>query len=262
MSDDHIKEDLHTIKFKNRGKTDNRNHSRHLGNCTSLASSRPSSTLCSQRVNQKAINQKIETHHIIDYAINADKKNYQIEPVTHLDLHHPNHYNQANSSTIENKIKSDIVKIVHLPKIDERIYLGNVTSAIDAVSLNNYRISVIINLSDYQLADPVIKIHDIKYKDTKLLSYSQFVHILSTFLSIIDQVPIDQNILVICTKGVNRSASMIIGYAINRKHQTFNEALNYIETQKSASYSFWDTLTNQKMKNLLRADETIHNQKT
>lgn len=62
----------------------------------------------------------------------------------------------------------------------------------------------------------------------------------------------NKNILILCTKGVNRSVSIAVGYAITRKGQTYEEISEYIEAQKKAISGNWDNLTNYRIRNLLQ----------
>ena len=151
----------------------------------------------------------------------------------------------------------DEIKIIHLPEIGDNIYVGNVHSAIDAETLNDHKIAVIINFSDYLLSNRNINIHNITYKDTRNLDYHRFTNILLQAANIINNNP-NKNILIVCNKGVNRSVSIAIGYAILNKKYTFDNSYEYVETQKLKKYKTWHSLTNQRIKHLLRACSVVY----
>uniref|UniRef100_A0A7S3ZCX7 Tyrosine specific protein phosphatases domain-containing protein n=2 Tax=Lotharella globosa TaxID=91324 RepID=A0A7S3ZCX7_9EUKA len=86
--------------------------------------------------------------------------------------------------------------------------------------------------------------------DNRALPYREFKRQISSALRVMEaceerKIPVT----VSCNKGVNRSAAVVVAYAVLVKGWTLKEALSYVEQRKSHHSSAspttcWDTLTN------------------
>jgi protein-tyrosine phosphatase len=247
-----IKEDHHLYKFKNRSKGKTNNPHYHIGNATSSSHSRPSGGLNLNRLNEKIINNDTEQHQVIDHHLIMVPHIYRKSTIqTIISNRKKTSTNPQTYSIQKNKNKNKkekIPRIVNLKMIANNISIGNLECLSESFLLKK-KINVIINVSKNVLCrHRQRKIQNIFYKDTKTLSYQP----LDQAAEIIDQNE-KKNVLIMCNQGVNRSVSIAIGYAILRKKLTFDQTYQYVESMKSKKYESWNSLTNPRIKNILKA---------
>ena len=257
MSDNYCEdmnqEDHYLNQFKNRSKGRINSPKNRLGNATSCSHSRPSGSVkCSQRINEKMINNDTQLYQTVDHHQSKTQFLYRKSSIQTIVSHDKTNRKNQQKPTVHNVIKQmKVPKMIHLEKIACNLYLGNLESALDFHLLAKKKIHVVINVSDCVISNRTIDVHNICYKDTRSLGYHQFLHILTQSLQIIDMNH-NKNILIACTKGVNRSVSIVVGYAITRKGNTYEEISEYIEDLKKDICGNWDNLTNNRIRNLLK----------
>lgn len=151
--------------------------------------------------------------------------------------------------------KIDQPKFVSLPKISQNLILGNIDFANNETLVKQHNINVIINCSNEQICSMSnIRIYNIEYEDTKIISYDTFMSIIKYTTGIIESFKNSEgNILVVCNKGVNRSASIVAAYGILHSDEFKNasDVINYIDSEKLKVDKNWNNFTNQRIKNLL-----------
>ena len=176
---------------------------------------------------------------------------------------------------IKYRIQSNMIKICNLAHIDKRLWLGNINlfTLVWDLSLSShyqfikmYNINHVINFSDdvttinsvnlissyYQIK---ISHTHIEFPDSLHISYDKFKNILFSAINKINSIPKNENILLICNAGINRSVSIAIGYAMICKHMSFKDALTCVEIDKSNDQ--WYNLTNLRLMRILR--DCMHN---
>jgi protein-tyrosine phosphatase len=267
------KENNYRLKFKNRTKgsklsTRFKSTNRHLGNCTSTRGSRPSAyVLCTSRLYNKKVNWYIKKFKIVDakdsnkpYS-NVHGKSILQNAVQYEEKPRYN-FNSSCKKSVNNH--KDLEKrIISLEKIHPHLYLGNKNAlSIDTFKKNNIEIVIAIDLKDEinnikYLSDDMynntVKYHNIDYEDKCNISYFEFNKIIRHTISLLDsELKKEKNILVVCEKGVNRSSSIVIAYAILMRKMTYNDVCDYVDTTKLKDYPYWNNLTNKRMRNLLK----------
>lgn len=90
----------------------------------------------------------------------------------------------------------------------------------------------------------------ISYRDCRQITAKKFHQIYAQCKNIIDNAKAD--IYIVCNKGVNRSVSIAIQYAIDTG-RSYEWALDYIIRVKAEQYgeAVWDTLTNYRLCRIL-----------
>jgi len=273
--DDFDKSDRYNMKFLKRthGHKRNDRYGRYLiGNSTSSSHSRPSgSVICRTRLDEKIINIDTEQHHTVDNHTLETPYIYRktsIQTIVSYESNQGQSQQKMNMQLTSKPVPShkhiDCAKMTPLPEINDNLFIGNYLSTMDDNQLKNRKISVIINVSGTPLlysSNKQMKIYSLDYKDTRQLSYRELKHILDRVIEIMD-LNENKKILIVCNKGVNRSVSLAIGYAILKKNMTFDQAYEYIDTQKNKRYEHFHSLTNPKIKNLLKALSSQYSQKS
>lgn len=280
----------YTNSFKNKGKGKPRNnYSRisSLGNSLSCAGSRPSAGVeCKRRLANKLISNQVSFYKEIDTKTIIPVSNVYRKSIARtvvpleIRTHKNNQMHNENDSDMTNKdapilskyhiqraeaekmIKLKVLKtqprIANIKDINQRLFIGNKNSA-NRTILKKHNITHVIDLTndgcdkyEYRCEINPIKVYRISFKDSRVISHRSFEHILERALNFIDSV-IDtnkSNILIACDSGVNRSVSVVIGYAMKRCGITFNDALGVIE--KSKNDDQWFNLTNLRLMRLLK----------
>lgn len=142
-------------------------------------------------------------------------------------------------------------KVVLLDQIHPKLYVANFEYA-STLSLST--LSTIINVSRKEISTTDgVHVHCIKYFDNDQTTYSEFKQIINRAMDIMTTCDLEnRNIYLVCDKGVNRSVSIAVAYAILKNKMTFIEARDYIDKEKAKiGYSSWDSLTNSKINNFL-----------
>ena len=242
-----------TSSMKNKFKT-------HCGNIRSITASRNKSnkSVIANRISDYNMNHLIKKYHVIDNIIT--KKPYGSYRKNYLDTIITNRsYNKINQQKInfidlwktDTDTDSD-EKIINLPEIHPNLYIGNLSSC-NNITIGKNRIGIIINLNDV-MKNSNYKIYNILYKYTKNLNIKIFRSVIASAFKIMDnEFHNNTNVLIICNKGVNRSVSIAVAYAILRKGFKFNTAISYIDEIKLNKYPTWNSLTNTRIRNLLKS---------
>jgi len=270
-------------KFKNRGNEEKRRNGpkRPFGNTLSLGGARGVAGQCRSRITEKSLNHDVEIHQVIDYKPLSVSYQYRKNNLpSSVTLSNSPQMNQQNTSELvikKNNKDTNLVRFIHLPEINPNLYLSNGDIFDSPETLKELNINTILNLSTHwkhkqsQYQYPVI--FNPSYNDTRQLTFKEFKDIIEITQEIIinstsmpeshqPNAPLklvnNRPLLVLCDKGVNRSVSVIIAYAIIEKGWTFDQAIDYIDTIKLEKYPFWNSLTNPRIKNLLKALGSQH----
>jgi len=247
-------------KFKRRGKVSKYEaKSNSATNCHSMKCSRPS-RFSGNTVAANINLMDTKQHQIVDTI--AKQSTYKLS--SHSDLnyavtHKPKiQLNKAKTLPIKKKYTPPEARIIHLDKIHPHLFLGN----IQAADLNQYwildflKIRTIINLSDTDVLPrnySGIKIFNCGFKDTRYITNRELFDHYQTFENILSHRLCHGGILVCCQKGVNRSSTMVLNYAINQG-MTFKTALEYLEQQRK-EYKYWYSLNNRRLYKFLVESE-------
>jgi hypothetical protein len=240
-------------KFKNRGRNYNRRPpKRYEGNTTSQSGGGCPACI-NRRVVEKKLNQETERLHIVDIkpvkVISHYRKNFIPTLVPNIPKEKAN---QQLPEKVTTKLPKSLTdpQIVALPQIDPKLYLGNRELLNHPEQLINNNIKHIIDLStDPQRNSYLCTANQFSFTDSHLF-YSNFINLSKEINNIISEH--SKNILIICDKGVNASTAIIVSYAILKKGYTFTDAIDYIDTVKLKTYPYWNSLTNKRLKNLLK----------
>eukprot|EP01129_Flabellula_baltica_P014490 TRINITY_DN6943_c0_g1_i1.p1 TRINITY_DN6943_c0_g1~~TRINITY_DN6943_c0_g1_i1.p1 ORF type:complete len:273 (-),score=42.63 TRINITY_DN6943_c0_g1_i1:8-745(-) len=122
---------------------------------------------------------------------------------------------------------------VSISKIDDGLYLGNFKAGQEDV-VRAYGIKYIVEVHDEFKNDQ--RVEGVEYLSMEFLDRN-FVDISEPLYRAIDFIQSkasrDGNILVHCSAGVSRSASLVIGYIMASKMMTFDQALAYVVEKRS-----------------------------
>lgn len=260
MSKDDRGESNYENTFKNRTAGTNNKHRVHLGNCLTNTGSRPSGHVpCTSRLAEKMVNRDIQQHHAVDtHQIETKSGLYRKTTIQTIVPHEPkvkmnqqNHAEKISERVQEIVEKKQVQEICYLGEIDPRIWLGNVYCLNDPPTLQNKRIKHVIDFADEEVTIPQrIQHHRIKFHDSLSITNATFKQILQQTISIIDNIAPEENILIVCNAGINRSVAVIIGYAILKRSMSFKRALEIVENSKKDDQ--WYNLTNLRLLRLLR----------
>lgn len=270
MDQKELNEQDYKNKYINRG---NKGRTRYpfrprIGNTLSPSASRPGGPKCHARKNTSMINRDIEQHKIVDNKLFNSKQ--MRKSTIQSAVPHKGHV--KINKQIKNKRKKVIEynpMYVKLSKIRENLYLGNVDVAFNTNLLDDLGIYTIVNLchDDIFHSTSKRKFHNIKMKDCRTMSYKELMKIYNTVESIIgfcdivnsDHTIYNRPVLIICSKGVNRSVAMAIAYGIMHTGLKYTEALGHIEDKKGEKYDYWMCLNNIKFRHLLQCLDSKYN---
>jgi Dual specificity phosphatase, catalytic domain len=124
----------------------------------------------------------------------------------------------------------------------------------------NYDADNDLEISDYKiikiLEENPIKIYNFTCEDSLSVSYNHFKNFINKGLELLDENLERGGVLVVCNKGVNRSAAICSAYGMFRKDMSFSEVTDYIDSTKLNNYPDWNHLSNNRYRNLLRLLKT------
>ncbi len=263
-------------QFKNRKTNQSKPRDRPRIGCKSGNSLRFRPDACEQRVNTD-----IEQKHIVDYkaldviyqyrknnlpsSCNLDMMTNQSENA--MIVHQPVNTQQHFSHFITTpEIKAPKpYRMVHLNEIQNNLYLADAN--IFDLSVPFEPSTIIINLSSACRHQKYIRnayTYTFNYLDTRNLSSAQFRKIIAqtnTILYNYSDIHPENNgstkyryqIIVVCDRGVNRSVSVVMAYAIMCKGLTYNYVNQYVDQKKLDVDTCWNHLTNHRITNLLKS---------
>lgn len=249
-----------SIKINRSKGKEKRSWKSKLGNTISHKASRPRAHTgkASNRVFDKTYHNAIEKYNVTDVVpaqlIFSLKSVNSVIISTVTDLNDKR--NPQNEEKIQHKVFfKDVSRIVCLSNIHNGLYIGNLRASEYYDNLQNYRIKTIINCSDQKINLGGINVIDIDYDDTLNISHKLFRNIIDKAVGMLDMELSKGNVLVLCNKGVNRSPSIAIAYAVLKTNNfaSANDAIEYVDQKKMATDKNWNNLTNNRIRGLLRS---------
>lgn len=128
------------------------------------------------------------------------------------------------------------VKSAH--KITKNIWLGNANTANDPKFLKKHNISAVFNITDSQKTPNGIKSYVFEVKDN--LKSNQLVKLYTYFDDITykmkQHTDRNENIIVYCRAGAQRSASSVSAYLMKYEGMTLDESINYIRNKRKIAF--------------------------
>ena len=136
-----------------------------------------------------------------------------------------------------------IVEMFNYPNahlIKDNIWLGNRYSALDNNFLRENKIRVIINCSknlEFIDNDSIIKIRvpiddDLRTKSNQDM-FKEYIKIIPKLKKFIRK---NENILIHCRAGMQRSASVIAAYLINKYGYSVQDSINFIQSKRNVAF--------------------------
>lgn len=138
-------------------------------------------------------------------------------------------------------------KSVSLPKIHSGLIMSNLDWVDGSWVFDQMK--HVVNVSSFRLRKDKkrrCQVHNLPMDDTAQQPYQHFKRIVLTAVDILrDAADRREPVVVSCNAGVNRSAAVVVAYAVLELGWPVHKAIQYIENQKRADYGrYWDTLTN------------------
>lgn len=233
--------------FKKRTKINRNSYKEHVGNTCCSSSMRPGNSKISNKYPDKIYKKEVAVYQIVGHKIHSGNKLYRNSCI-------------QSAITFKNEMQHSNAKICGRGKQKTNNYVplkANFIIAGTKIALGNkYSLFDHTGLKIYFGVDYIAD-YNINYNDDKHISYQQFVNIMENIFNIIENNK-DQDILIACEAGVNRSVSVIIGYMIRNKIDYYL-ALNTIEDEKNKINPNWNNLTNLSMRHLLRLYNNLIN---
>lgn len=136
-----------------------------------------------------------------------------------------------------NNYKYQNHKYTDISHIDKNIYLGNWNSAIDKKILETNKIQSILCLNDSMVPEDIVNYYNennISYKYIKIDDHSS-CNIKKYFNECIDFLDlgcIKGNVLVHCTAGISRSATIVIMYLMKKYNESYEHILSYVKGKR------------------------------
>ncbi|XP_068201873.1 dual specificity protein phosphatase MPK-4-like isoform X2 [Palaemon carinicauda] len=125
-------------------------------------------------------------------------------------------------------------EMADLSKIEEGLYLGNITAALDTETLKKYRISHILTVDSKPLPTNItyipgmnflyIEVDDMENED--LLAHFEEAN------AFIEDGQLKGNVLVHCFFGVSRSTTLVISYLMKKHKLTLDEAFQRVKSKR------------------------------
>lgn len=143
------------------------------------------------------------------------------------------YYKDLFYSKLRNYIQPYISTNYNVSKITENIYLSDLASAFNKEKLKEDGITHILTL--ILGIDPMYP-NDFKYKninvrDVSHESLDNYFEDANNFID--DAIKGGGKILIHCSYGVSRSASIVIAYLISKRGKNYEEAYNYVKERRS-----------------------------
>ena len=122
----------------------------------------------------------------------------------------------------------------HISKIEERLYLGDISSACNDATLSDLNIQMVITLLDTELPNER-KVESIEYHhliaddraDEDLLTHFPQMNAWITFAQ-----SRDLNVLVHCRAGVSRSATIVLAFLMNKYQMSYTIAKQLVRSKR------------------------------
>lgn len=239
-----MKEDLYSINLShNKGNDNGHNKPKEkLGNSLGVGVSRPRLFKSSRQAQMRS--NKLVEQHMTDDIGTISAAVYR----KGLPIHEAKCNTQSRNYDRSKTRKRHTPKAVELTRFREKLYVTNYEYVYHITPQ-----SVIINMSSHKIT---ARNHSLKFTDSDEIKYREFLAIMRRSQEIMNAVPESDSIYLVCDKGVNRSVTIAIAYAIMQKKWKFYDARDYIEKEKATlGYSSWDTLTNSHFAHFLQLIE-------
>ena len=135
-------------------------------------------------------------------------------------------------------LKRDI-KSAH--KITKNIWLGNANTANDPKFIKMHNISAVFNVTDSQKTPNGIKSYVYEVKDN--LRSNQLTKLYTYFNDITKKMKYhtdrDDNIIIYCRAGAQRSASSVAAYLMRYKNMSLDDSIHFIRTKRKIAFHFF-----------------------
>ena len=135
-------------------------------------------------------------------------------------------------------LKRDI-KSAH--KITNNIWLGNANTANDPSFIKKHNISAVFNITDSQKTPNGVKSYVYEVKDN--LKSNQITKLYTYFDDITkkirNHVERNENIIVYCRAGAQRSASSVAAYLMRYNNMSMEESIEYIRRKRKIAFHFF-----------------------
>ncbi len=249
------RDDRYLQKWKVRTDVEPR-HQIPLGNRVTQTRWWHSESSVNRRVVERKQNKDVEKHFIVD-SIPAEKwvqKNPFPVAVGPLYFDRTSRNENKPAKILRRKRKVSIPKMIHVAKIQQHLYIGNVESLDLIDSIPQSKIDTIVNLSQKELKfGKKYVVYGFKFRNWKTISFETFCNIIDKISDIIDDKINHRGVLIVCDHGINYSVAATVGFAITRHGWTYEDVVEYIDKRKLAKYDKWNNLTLNRLKNYLRS---------
>ena len=219
-------------------------------NSTSVTGSRPTPAI--ERIWTKADSNDIVHYSTVDRTVTYReyRKTFAPNLVSFNPQVRPNQGVTTPAKTKSVKRNNFPLKVC-LPNIYENLILANY----DWVSRFAYDVDIVLNMCDIKIPQSSkLSVYNISISDDSKQPYHVFKTAVLQAIEIIENaVETKKSIVVNCLAGVNRSAAIVVAYAVLKKGWDISDAIRYIEEEKNKYRMFiWDTLTNKHFKRYIQ----------
>lgn len=148
-------------------------------------------------------------------------------------------------------------QFVHIPEIHPNLYISDRASVDDWVRTvsrpkNFVGRPLVIVLFAGKIANTNTDTVSILTQDARNMSFHDFHVPYQHVKTALDDHVNSRPVLLACQSGVNRSCLMAVAYGIQNTEMTADQLMEYIMREKSKTTPDWDTLTNTRMRIILR----------
>lgn len=120
----------------------------------------------------------------------------------------------------------------HIDKICDHLFIGNIYSALNEEYIKSSDINVVVNCST---TIPFIDCIKYKYRlaiidNEKEEEIEKMTRLMDKYIDIVNtHIENKKNVLVHCKAGVQRSATIVVGYLMKYKNYNLEEAIDYVK---------------------------------
>lgn len=145
-------------------------------------------------------------------------------------------------------------RFVHLPEIHHNLYISDRAGIDEWVQFTRRKkpiiVPIVITLFDGPVRNVACTVKNIPTQDSRNMTFHDFYQPYQCVRTILDAHACP--ILIACQSGVNRSSMMAVAYGIQTTELAADQLMEYIMREKFKISPFWDTLTNTRMRAILR----------